>query len=314
MTGRLAFGGSGFSVESDTLTTDTISAPTDLRILVGTFVPTYAALRPRYVRASRCQSLLDRPALKPPQHCGRRDAKTLPPISQTETLPTELVHLIAGSVPHLLVACGPHAILWRVAKRVVFALDTVAGWTRPHVRVKVLKDTPVLTYRNPATSVASIVPVVWISASLEHGMPRLVFRAIREAVSGAHFSSETATGPCATTTQVHGRHVGGPPAVTSAFPHASLLSGRCALQHDQSTEALSDKIKPVVWRAACRRATPRAILPAQPMAITFARAARARLAATLARFSAILGISQFVTPKVTLVRVLGDAVCVTQAR
>ena len=75
----------------------------------------------------------------------------------------------------LLFRRGPSTIVRIIVAIVVDAVNGHANWLRPHVRKKVAKVRPSLTYRYSASSVAIISGASRVEAPLPHGTPCLVF-------------------------------------------------------------------------------------------------------------------------------------------
>lgn len=98
-------------------------------------------------------------------------------IGQTSTLAMQLDELCASGVAHLSFLCCPSAIVFRVAKAVVDSVKRVVQrWTSPHIRQEITKVSPQRIYRDSTTSIMLIALMVRVRGSINHTLPRHVFR------------------------------------------------------------------------------------------------------------------------------------------
>lgn len=85
--------------------------------------------------------------------------------------PANFKDFVAPRISVLLLSCCPIAICWLVITAVFSSFNSEARRTPPHVRKEITEIVPPFAHSYPP---ASIVSVVWIVASSEHGNPSVV--------------------------------------------------------------------------------------------------------------------------------------------
>lgn len=129
------------------------------------------------VRAKRLgKGLLKRPALvKPCYQGGSSKAGFFCPVLDGKRLPVKSYEHVPATVSILDAARGPSAILLKVSKVVVDAVQAVLWRARSHVFIKTLKIPPAFTYRDTASAVVSIIRRVFVETAREHIAPCFIF-------------------------------------------------------------------------------------------------------------------------------------------
>jgi hypothetical protein len=90
----------------------------------------------------------------------------------------------------------PHAIRFRIALVVVFAVEVASRWLFTHFIEKVLEGKPArVVYPDTAPSVVFVGFTSRIAATVDHRGPSLVRACSRQPVLGRHVTSEATTRP-----------------------------------------------------------------------------------------------------------------------
>lgn len=126
------------------------------------------------------QCLLNAPAgPDAPQQGSRLYANLSGPLGKRLSLSLKRNYYIPACIVVLLRSCCPFAIVRFVSFGIVNALKGVAFWPRSHGGKEALKTIgPPLANSDAATAIAGIAGINRVVASLNHGAPRDVFRAV----------------------------------------------------------------------------------------------------------------------------------------
>ncbi len=99
-------------------------------------------------------------------------------ISKARAVAMQLNKPRTARVAHLIFLCRPSAIVFRVAKAVVYSIKGVLQRrTRPHVLQEITKVSPRRINRDPSPAVMLVTKMIRVSCSVDHALPTHVFRA-----------------------------------------------------------------------------------------------------------------------------------------
>jgi hypothetical protein len=125
------------------------------------------------------------------------------PLSQITRFAVKFKHPVIAFICALFQSRCPSTVLGAIIAVVVFAVKRMAlAWAQSHISAKVFKRfSPTITDLDPSTAVVVKHRIVWVSASLNHRTPNIIFGRFTAAVSNTHFTKITTTRCCSTVSQ-----------------------------------------------------------------------------------------------------------------
>lgn len=128
-----------------------------------------------------------RPAcINPGDDCGMRYSSSAGAFGQSQVFSINHEMSIISLVGVLCFTVGPAAIIWTIVTGIVDPIQGLPFWLFAHIFVEIGEYLPAITNANAAPAIIFEVGVIWILATLFHGIPYPVFPAL---CPGGVFSS-----------------------------------------------------------------------------------------------------------------------------
>lgn len=178
------------------------------------------------------------------------------PVSDTLCFSAKGKHVVHSCVAILLRWRCPVTIVWRVAFRVLAALNAVLWvWGFAHVRVEVLKGQPSLAHRDTLGSISSVPDMIRVATSLNHAMPSPVDWKVRESVCSHRFTSALSLMTTTTDDVTFSQISTTVNSFTSTFAVANPVRSQLGAdvgkrQNGQLSKGLSRKVFDALWDSA----------------------------------------------------------------
>ncbi len=182
-------------------------------------------------------------------------AESLAQFGETGSNPANGDKDVTPHVSLLLLWRGPLAIIFAVAKRIIFTINRSSKWLLAHISEEILKTFPPLANLNPATSVVAPSLIVRVGAALAHRLPSAISRSpgfigrmpVREIERSARLCIEASTRPSSSAFEVDVQFYSLHAASASAkagpvFPSRTSDFDGGYRNNDQPSKSLSDKI------------------------------------------------------------------------
>jgi len=185
-----------------------------------------------------------------------RNIQSLAPILNAQSNPINLNPDVRGCISALNQHSRPLAIAGLVISIVINAINRVTlGWSKPHIRKKVFKNLPAITYLDSTTAVSAVFWSIRVATSVSHFGPYIPLRRMTlpmevlspESINPKHGCSaltSQATAAKSGLSDVCGGYNASISAVAQTFPHC-ITGFRCnsSFKNNKATMALVSKIE-----------------------------------------------------------------------